>query len=95
MKQLAEELHAEPALGLAAGSAGLDVVLPMLKQARDYLTEEGILVVEVGYTQPALERALPNVPFMWLDFEHGGQGVFLLTAQQLEDCQSDFEQALG
>jgi len=95
MKQLAEELNAEPALGLAAGSAGLDVVLPMLQQARGYLTDDGILVVEVGYTQPALEQALPNVPFMWLDFEHGGQGVFLLTAQQLEDCQSDFEQALG
>ena len=91
MSELADELRAEPALGLAAGQAGLDVVIPMLQGAREFLSDHGILVVEVGYSQPALEAALPDVPFMWLDFEHGGQGVFLLTAQQLEDCQSDFD----
>lgn len=91
MGLLADELRAEPALGLAAGQAGLDVVIPMLKRAREFLSDHGILVVEVGYSQPALEAALPDVPFMWLDFEHGGEGVFLLTAQQLEACQSDFE----
>lgn len=91
MGLLADELRAEPALGLAAGQAGLDVVIPMLKRAREFLSDHGILVVEVGYSQPALETALPDVPFMWLDFEHGGEGVFLLTAQQLEACQSDFE----
>jgi ribosomal protein L3 glutamine methyltransferase len=91
MSELVDELRAEPALGLAAGQAGLDVVIPMLQGAREFLSDHGILVVEVGYSQPALEAALPDVPFMWLDFEHGGQGVFLLTAQQLEDCQSDFD----
>jgi ribosomal protein L3 glutamine methyltransferase len=91
MSELVDELCAEPALGLAAGQDGLDVVIPMLQGAREFLSDHGILVVEVGYSQPALEAALPDVPFMWLDFEHGGQGVFLLTAQQLEDCQSDFD----
>ena len=91
MAQLVEELRAEPALGLAAGEAGLDVVIPILQGARELLTEKGILVVEVGYSQPALEAALPDVPFLWLDFEHGGEGVFMLTAQQLEACQPDFD----
>ena len=91
MNELADELRAEPALGLVAGEAGLDVVIPMLQGAREFLSDHGILVVEVGYSQPALEAALPDVPFMWLDFEHGGDGVFMLTAQQLEDCQSDFD----
>ncbi len=91
MAELTDELRAEPALGLAAGEAGLDVVIPLLQGAREFLSDHGILVVEVGYSQPALEASLPDVPFMWLDFEHGGEGVFLLTAQQLEDYQSDFD----
>jgi ribosomal protein L3 glutamine methyltransferase len=91
MTELVDELHAEPAMGLAAGEDGLDVVIPMLQGAREFLSDQGVLVVEVGYSQPALEAALPEVPFMWLDFEEGGQGVFLLTAQQLEDYQSDFD----
>jgi len=91
MGELAVELRAEPALGLVAGEAGLDVVIPLLQGAREFLSDHGILLVEVGYSQPALEAALPEVPFMWLDFEHGGEGVFLLTAQQLEDYQPDFD----
>lgn len=91
MSELVDELHHEPALGLAAGKAGLDVVIPILKGAREFLSDHGILIVEVGYSQSALEAALPDVPFMWLNFEHGGDGVFLLTAQQLENCQSDFD----
>lgn len=91
MNELSDELRAEPALGLSAGEAGLDVVIPMLQGAREFLSDNGILVVEVGYTQPALELALPRVPFTWLDFEYGGEGVFMLTAQQLEASQSDFD----
>lgn len=91
MDELVDELRAEPAFGLAAGESGLDVVIPILKGAREFLSDHGILVVEVGYSQPALEAALPDVPFMWLDFEHGGEGVFLLTAQQLEASQSNFD----
>lgn len=91
MSELADELCAEPALGLVAGEKGLDVVIPLLKKAREFLSDKGILVVEVGYSLPALEAVLPEIPFMWLDFEQGGEGVFLLTAQQLDACQSDFD----
>jgi len=94
MSQLPAEFAFEPGeSALAAGESGLDIVLPMLQQARDYLTDDGILVVEVGYTRPALEALLPEVPFFWIDFEFGGDGVFVLSAKQLEVCQSDFRHA--
>ena len=92
VKALPEEFHEEPALGLLAGKAGLDLVIPMLQNARNYLSDNGILVVEVGYTQDVLQQHFPEVPFFWLDFEHGGEGVFLLTASQLDECQSVFDQ---
>lgn len=92
MAQLPVEFEFEPgALALAAGETGMDIVLPMLIQAGDYLSDEGILVVEVGYSKPILEQLLPEVPFFWVDFEFGGDGVFVLTAKQLEACQADFK----
>ena len=92
MAQLPAEFGHEPgALALAAGETGMDIVLPMLIQAGEYMTEQGILVVEVGYSQSILEQLLPDVPFFWVDFEFGGEGVFVLTAEQLEMHQEDFK----
>ena len=85
-----DEFHAEPALGLAAGDDGLDIVRRMLARAADYLSDAGILVVEVGNSAAAVDAAWPQVPFMWLEFERGGSGVFLLTAAQLNEYKDSF-----
>jgi ribosomal protein L3 glutamine methyltransferase len=91
MSELEREFSFEPGGGLVAGKTGMDCVVPILQQAGSYLSEHGILVVEVGYSMPVLVELLPRVPFTWLEFAHGGEGVFLLTAQQLNDCQQMFD----
>lgn len=87
----AEYLH-EPSLGLAAGSDGLDIAVRLLANARKYLAGRGILVVEVGFSRPALEALFPQVGFLWPDFEFGGEGVFLLEREQLERYQNIFSE---
>jgi len=93
MAALPEEYQREPALGLEAGSEGLDLVIPMLRDAPDYLQSDGVIIVEVGNSAEALSQQFPHIPFTWLDFEHGGEGVFLLEASQLSDYHSDFTDA--
>lgn len=88
MSVLPKEYFHEPDLALRAGDNGLEFILRILRESADYLTPQGILIVEVGNSQAALEERLPNVPFLWLEFERGGQGVFLLTAVQLKASQS-------
>ncbi len=95
MQQLPAEFEHEPASALTAGKTGMDFVLPVLIEAPEYMSDDGLLVVEVGYSQPALENLLPEVPFFWIDFEHGGQGVFALSALQLGEHREAFRRALA
>ncbi len=82
--QLPPEFRAEPDMGFKGGDSGLDIVLRILVEADRYLSEQGILVVEVGSSAETLQNAFPDVPFYWLNFERGGDGVFLLTAEQVK-----------
>lgn len=81
--ELPDEYHHEPVTGLRADDNGLALVKQILKESPNYLTEHGVLIVEVGYSQQALIEALPAVPFFWFEFANGGEGVFMLTKEQL------------
>lgn len=79
------EFHHEPELALGSGADGLDLTRRILSSAPTFLRDSGLLIVEVGNSWTALEKAYPNVPFTWIEFEQGGEGVFTLTAQELQE----------
>ena len=94
MANLPDEYKHEPELGLTAGVDGLDLVIPMLRDAKHHLNPEGVLIVEVGNSEEALAEKFPEVPFMWLSFEYGGDGVFLLDASEIEKHHEVFAAAV-
>ena len=73
----------EPKLGLTSGADGLDLCLRMLDEAAGHLTEDGLLIVEVGESEHALSALLPEVPFVWIEFKVGPMGVFALERRDL------------
>ena len=89
----AEFLH-EPELALAAGQDGLDLVRKMLAQAADYLTEDGLIVIEVGNSEWAMRQNFNTVDFDWLQFQKGGSGIFALTAAQCREYRDLFIQSV-
>lgn len=90
MADLPAEYQHEPEMGLAAGDDGLELVDKMLLQAADHLNPEGLLICEVGNSMPALNDKYPKTPFLWVEFERGGDGVFILSCSQLEQHRSDY-----
>ncbi len=80
---LPAEYRWEPGLALRAEDDGLEIVMRILREAPDYLEEEGVLFCEVGEAAGRLQERLPNAPFTWLEFEHGGGGIFTIDRAQL------------
>jgi ribosomal protein L3 glutamine methyltransferase len=86
------EFRHEPERALGSGLDGLDLTRRILSKSRTFLRDSGLLIVEVGNSWTALEKAYPNVPFTWIEFEHGGEGVFTLTAQELQQYSTNWRE---
>ncbi len=87
LSSLPAEYSHEPVNALTPGQDGLLLIEKILNQSARYLSEHGVLVVEVGNGQGIVTETFPGIPFTWLEFEYGGEGVFLLTAEQLNEFQ--------
>jgi len=85
-----EEFSHEPELALAAGHDGLDLAKRILANAGEFLNEHGLLVVEVGNSCVQLQAQYPQIPFNWVEFEHGGLGVFVMTKAELDKYSEHF-----
>jgi ribosomal protein L3 glutamine methyltransferase len=83
MDALPAEYRHEPALALAAGADGLDVVRRILAQAHKHLTPGGVIAIEVGHNQDLVMEAFPELPAVWVDTEHAEGKVFVLTREDL------------
>ncbi len=83
MDALPAEYRHEPALALAAGADGLDVVRRILAQAHKHLTPGGVIAIEVGHNQDLVTEAFPELPAVWVDTEHAEGKVFVLTREDL------------
>jgi ribosomal protein L3 glutamine methyltransferase len=88
--ELPAEFGNEPPLGLISAGNGLQIPLKILRDSVDYLSAEGLLVMEVGYSHPQLSERIKQVPLLWLEFEQGGEGVLALTARQLQQYREQF-----
>ena len=89
-EELPAEFANEPSLGLISADNGLQIPLKILRDSVDYLSADGLLVMEVGYSHPQLSERIRQVPLLWLEFEQGGEGVLALTARQLQQYREQF-----
>lgn len=88
-KRMPREYHHEPKLALEAGRDGMDLVARILREAPAHLDEDGVLVCEVGGSVPEFNRRFPRIPVVWPEFERGGDGVFVITRDDLVEWQGE------
>ncbi|MBU0620805.1 MAG: 50S ribosomal protein L3 N(5)-glutamine methyltransferase [Gammaproteobacteria bacterium] len=80
---LPQEFKYEPKLALGSGTDGLDATRAILSQAAEHLSDNGLLIVEIGHNRDALEAAFPDLPFTWMDVSAGDEFVFMLHRNDL------------
>jgi len=84
-RQMPAEYRHEPRQALTAGADGMSVVARILRDAPAHLAPDGVLVCEVGGSVPEFDRRFPQIPVIWPDFERGGDGVFVIARDDLEE----------
>lgn len=93
-QQLPAEFEHEPKLALVSERDGMEIPIKILLEAPEYLTEGGVLFLEVGYNDEVLAACLPQVPLMWVDLSIGGQGICVFSRTDLLKYRSEFKQFL-
>jgi len=83
MSALPAEYHAEPALALAGGDDGMDLIRRIIALAPDYLSERGALLLEIGNEYENFKRAFPQIPAIWMEVSAGEEQVLLIQAEDL------------
>jgi ribosomal protein L3 glutamine methyltransferase len=83
MSNLPAEYHAEPALALAGGGDGMDLIRKIIAGASDYLSERGAILIEIGNEYEHFKKAFPQIPVIWMEVSAGDQQVLLIQAEDL------------
>ena len=83
MNSLPAEYHAEPALALAGGDDGMDLIRRIIAAAPDYLTDRGAILIEIGNEYEHFKKAFPQIPAIWMEVSAGDQQVLLIQAEDL------------
>ena len=79
------EFLKEPSMALGSGEDGLDHTIRIIHEAKQYLNDDGILIVEIGHNKEVLLNKFPKLKFQWLDVSLGNDFVFMLQKSQLPD----------
>ena len=93
-QNLPTEYRHEPKMALVSALKGLEIPVKILLQAPEYMNKNGVLFLEVGYSDELLTDSLPQVTFEWLDFELGGQGICVFNRHDLLKYRAEFKQLL-
>ncbi|MGF6636980.1 ribosomal protein L3 glutamine methyltransferase [Paraburkholderia sp. MM5496-R1] len=83
MRELPAEYKHEPEMALAGGADGMDIVRRIIADARNWLTEDGVLVIEIGNEREHVEAAFGGLDLVWLSTSAGDDNVFLIQASDL------------
>ncbi|MBC5764459.1 50S ribosomal protein L3 N(5)-glutamine methyltransferase [Ramlibacter albus] len=87
MAKLPAEYRAEPQLALAGGEDGMDFIRSLFRDAPSRMSDEAVLVLEIGNERENFERAFPKLEVVWLETSAGEDQVLLVTVDNLRKCR--------